>query len=758
MRLRSLIILNTVLFAFLSIPGNCRVTATEQTAAESADHSSRDIRFVTEVVPILTRLSCNSGGCHGKAAGQNGFRLSLLGFEPEFDYEAIVHEGRGRRIFPAAPDSSLLLLKATGRVPHGGGRRLEIGTDDYAILRSWIAAGAKPPGRNDPHLTKIVMAPEQQVLSDTLQIQATVTARFSDGTVRDVTRQAVYESNDPEIADVDESGLISRTSGNGIAAIMARFGEQIAVMQVIVPCAGTAEQMAEVTAALDRLVQYEQHSPMDEFLIRQWRQLGVIPSELADDATFIRRASIDICGTLPTPEEVTEFVTDSNPDKQSRLIDRLLERPEYASYFALKWADILQNRGSGYSTSRQRAGTALFAGWIRDSLAANKPYDQFVTEILTATGSQAENPPALWYRAVRKPSEYVEAVAQAFLGIRIQCAQCHHHPAERWSQADYFGLAAAFSRVGRKGGFADAEVPTDEVIFVRRDGEIRHPRTGQMLPPRAPGGNEFPLTRYDDPRVSLSRWMTSPDNPFFARTMANRIWSHFMGRGLIEPIDDARSSNPPSNPDLLNALAGDFVSGGFDIKQLIRTVTSTRAYRVSSVPRPENLEDVRTFARFYPRRLVAEVLLDGFSQVLEVPSEFPGGSGKFPLGTRAIDLPDENVAANFLDVFGRPARMTACECERADAPALPQALELVNSTEIHRKLTSPNGYAARLAASQEPHSHLVDEMFLRIHGRPPTDSEQKTALEFLESQADRPSAIQSLLWSLLATNEFLFNH
>jgi hypothetical protein len=457
---------------------------------------------------------------------------------------------------------------------------------------------------------------------------------------------------------------------------------------------------------------------------------------------------------LPTRDEVNEYLNDTSPDKRERLIDRLLNRPEYASYFTLKWADILQNRGAGYATSKQRAGTTLFASWIRDSVESNKPYDQFVSEILTATGSQNENPPAIWYRTVRKSPEYVESVAQAFLGVRVQCAQCHHHPTERWSQSDYYGLAAVFSRVGRKGGFADAEVPTDEIIYLKETGEVIHPRTGEVLKPQPLGGTPFAIGLQDDPRESLARWMTHADNPFFARTMVNRLWAHFLGRGIVHPIDDARSTNPPSNPELLDALANDFIASGYDVKHLIRTITKSYAYRLDSAPEPGNAGDTQTFARFYARRLPAEVILDGISQVLEVPTVFPG----VPAGTRAIQLPDENVAAHFLDVFGRPARMSACECERVDAPALTQALELVNSTEIQRKLTEASGYAQQLAGRDLPNDAVAEEIFVRVFARNPRPDELKAASEYLAGQSDRAEACRSLLWSLLATNEFLFNH
>jgi hypothetical protein len=720
----------------------------------SPDAVQRTIYFGTDIVPILTKLGCNGGGCHGKATGQNGFRLSLFGFEPEVDYDALVTESRGRRLSTASPHRSLLLLKATSAIPHGGGRRLEEGSDDYRLLQEWIAQGAPAPRVDDPRLQRIEIVPASQILRTNSSCQLQVHATFTDGTTRNVTQQAVYQSNESDIAAVDARGTLQTTTQHGLVVVMARFGEQIATFHGAVPRTDSEASLAKSENTFKVLEVQLGDSAIDRLLLAQWRQLGVVPSSPADDATFLRRVSLDVCGTLPTSDEVTEYLADTRPDKRQRVINRLLERPEYASYFALKWADILQNRGAGYSTSRQRPGTTLFAGWIRDSLGANKPYDQFVTEILTASGSQSENPPAIWYRAVRKSPEYVESVAQAFLGVRIQCAQCHHHPTENWSQADYFGLAAVFSRVGRKGGFADAEVPTDEIIYLKDRGETRHPRTGVVLQPRPLGGTEFSLRRHDDPRQSLAQWMTAADNPFFARTMANRIWAHFMGRGIVHPIDDARSTNPPCNPELLDALAADFVKSGFDVKHLIRTVTGSYAYGLDSTQNPGNTGDTQSFARFYPRRLTAEVLLDSISQVLDVSTNFPG----VPAGTRAIDLPDENVAAHFLDVFGRPARMTACECERIDSPALTQGLELVNSTEIQRKLTSETGYARRIAASERSNAELIQHLFLRALARPPRKEEQSAALAFLQAEPDRTEACQSLLWSLLATNEFLFNH
>ena len=736
----------------LLVSGQGMLDAADKTPALAADSAKRKVYFTTDVVPLLTRLNCNSGGCHGKSTGQNGFKISLLGFDPAMDYSAIARESRGRRIFPGDPDRSLLLLKATGLVPHGGGRLLEADSADYALLYNWIEQGTAGPHPDDPEINKIELSPGNRVFQQRSSLQLQVTAYFSDGTQRDVTHQSIYESNYPEIGKVDQEGLITTQSRGGVFAVMARFGEKITVFQGVVPYHSTGQQNFAGYPSEEQLSKIDQH------LVAQWKKLGIQPSKPVDDATFIRRVTLDICGTLPTVDEVRLYLADSRPDKRERLIDRLLERPEYASYFALKWADILQNRGSGYGTRNQRAGTMLFSGWIRDSIAANKPYDRFVTELLTATGRQAQNPPAIWYRSVRSTPDYVESVAQAFLGVRVQCAQCHHHPAERWSEDDYYSFAAIFSRVGRKGGFADAEVPTNEVIYLKDEGKVHNPRSGRLMQPRPLGGPDFKVSRFDDPRRNLAKWMTSPENPFFARTMVNRMWGHFFGRGIIHPIDDARSTNPPTNPVLLDELAYDFAANGYDVKQLIREITNSYAYRLSANPNKTNAEDSQCFARYYPKRLSAEVLLDGISQVLDVPTVFPGGPGVFPEGMRAVNLPDENVRFNFLDVFGRPARTSACECERTVDPALSQALELVNSKEIQRKLTDKNGYIELLASNQKTHSDNVREIFVRTLSRPPRTSEVETAVKYLNSEKNRHEAYRSLVWALLATNEFMMNH
>lgn len=714
--------------------------------------------FLRDVVPILTRYGCNSGGCHGKATGQNGFRLSLLGFEPDFDHVALLREGRGRRVFPGSPDGSLLLAKAIGKVPHGGGTRIKADSDDYGMLRDWIEAGAPGPKPDEATLVRVTVTPERQIVEPHSTLQLRVVAHFSDGHTQDVTGRSLFETNLPAVAEVSDSGELTTNSRGGLFAAMVRFGGMVGVFRGTVPFRGTAAEAQAEKPRTSNSAVYDATSKVNRLLVEQWKRLGVEPSPAADDYEFIRRVTVDICGTLPTSEEVVRFSKDERPDKKARLIDQLLERPEHASWFALKWAAILQNRGRGYSTRRQREGTALFTAWIRDSIAENKPYDRFVSEILTATGSQQQVPPTVWYRSVRTTQDYVESIAQSFLGVRIQCAQCHRHPAERWTQADYYSLAAVFARVGRKGGYADAEVPTSEVLYVKDHGEVRHPRTNEVMKPRPLGGPDFRLAKYDDPRRALAKWMTAKGNPFFARTMVNRMWGHFLQRGIIHPIDDSRSTNPPSNPELLNFLARDFAESGYDVRHLIRVIANSQAYELTSAPNESNRGDKQSYSRFYPRRMPAEVLLDGISQVLDVPTTFPGGPGTFPTGTRAIDLPDENVTSTFLDVFGRPARTTACECERSDEPALAQALELVNSSEIQRKLSHQEGYIARLTRNTTSHEANTDDVFLRIFARRPSSAEKETAVDFLKSETDRGEAYRSLVWSLLATNEFLFNH
>ena len=716
------------------------------------------LSFLHDVVPVFSSKGCNLGVCHGKATGQRGFKLSLFGTDPGADYRALTKESRGRRLFPAAPERSLLLLKATASRAHGGGMRFGFDSPEYQSIARWVAEGMVAPAPTDHPVVQLECYPDNVALEQGAQQQIVVTARDAVGNSWDVTREVVFVGSDPQVATIDGSGLVSVIGNGGLFSVLIRHGPLTTTFQCTIPYPRDREQHAEQVRNYETLETEFRDNQIDQLMLQQWRRLQLTPSPQASDEEFIRRVSVDICGTLPTPEEVTVYRQDNARNKREALIDRLLERPAFANYFAVKWADILQNRGRGYSTNKQRPGTSLFYGWIRDSIAQNTPYDQFAGDIVSASGSQSENPPAVWYRSVRTLPSYVESVSQAFLGVRVQCAQCHHHPFDRWTQADYFGLAAVFARVGRKGGFADAEVPTSEVIFLRDEGEVVHPKTGEVLKPRPLGGPDFELGPFEDPRHALAAWFSDPENPFFARAMVNRMWAHFLGHGLINPIDDARATNPASNPPLLELLSKRFIESGFNRKQLIRDICSSHAYGLESRPTPLNGNDNRSFARFYPRRMTAEVLLDGISQVLDVPTEFSGGGGKFPVGTRAIELPDENVPVHFLDVFGRPARNKACECERVSEATLGQALALVNSAMIQDKLTSEAGYVAHIIDSGMAVEEKVKDVFLRVLSRDPSEKEINIAVEFLEAENDKASAYRSFVWSLLATNEFLFNH
>lgn len=707
----------------------------------------RPINFANDIVPIFTKLGCNGGGCHGKSGGQNGFRLGLLGFEPQIDYETLVKEGRGRRLFPAAAAQSLLVRKATAEVPHGGGRKMEPGSPEHRLLIRWIENGMPWGKESDPKVVGIVIEPQLRTLKAGWTQQLRVDAIYSDGGREDVTRRVQYQSNDTEVADVDETGLVSARNLAGQAAIMARYQGQVAVFTVQVP--------------LDATPNYEGFTPrnrIDELALKQWRALNISPSPRCEDHEFIRRARLDITGTLPTAEEVRAFVADPDPDKRAKLVDRLLDTPEYASFFALKWADLLKNKRSG-QPERQKS-TFQFHAWLCDALRRNVPYDRLVGEIVAATGTPSTNPATIWTRTVRSPQVFVDDTAQVFLGMRLQCAQCHHHPFEVWSQDDYYGFASFFSRIGFKPAIDGRRAgrPNEEAVVVNRDGWATNPATGKPLPPRGLGAKEpVSVAPGDDPRIKLVEWLADPSNPFFAPALVNRYWAHFFARGLVEPIDDMRATNPASNPELLAALSNEFIASGFDLKGLIRQICTSELYGLSSLPVEGNARDRQSFARRYPRRMQAEVLLDAISMMTAAPTAFGG----LPAQTRAIDLPDESVGSSFLDVFGRPSRDTACECERVDDATLGQSLMLLNSPEIQAKLAAPGGRAERLAgggSGAEYDAAQLDQLFLEAFARFPLDEERQAALAHLAKNADRrKEAWQDILWALINAKEFQFN-
>jgi hypothetical protein len=700
--------------------------------------SPRSINFPNQIVPIFTKHGCNGGGCHGKSGGQNGFRLSLLGFLPEDDHEYLVKESRGRRI-SAAPEHSLLLQKATNTVPHGGGARFERGSYEYGLIRRWILQGMPYGDAKDPRVEALEVVPAGRSMDRRSSQQISVFARYTDGAVEDVTHMAQYEANDRELADVTPAGLVKMQDLTGEVAVMVRFQGQVGVFRASIPLG------IEVTGLPPA------RNFVDELVWKKLVMLGIPPSPLADDGTFIRRLTLDVCGRLPSAEESRRFLADQDPAKREKAIDRLLESNDYADHFAQKWGALLRNKRTNQNQTR---GSFAFHGWIRESLHRNKPYDQFVREILAASGDAGRNPPVVWYRSVDSVEEQVEDAAQLFLGLKIQCARCHHHPFEKWSQDDYYGLSAFFSRIKRKGGL-DGRQDEPRIIHERGSPSARNPRTGQTLKPAGLGGSPLDIGPDVDPRAVLAGWMAEPGNPFFATALVNRYWKHFFGRGIVEPEDDLRVTNPPSNPELLQALADHFTKSGFDIKDLVRTICRSSAYQLGSEPNEWNRKDKQSFSRYLPRRLNAEVLHDAIAVATGVPTSFSG----LPAGSRAADLPGANVDNYFLTVFGKPQGDSACECERSIEASLAQSLYLLNSGDLHGKLASGNGRAASLArdASRSDEEKVRDLHFL-LYSRDAAASELELALAHLKKTANKQEAYEDLVWALVNTKEFEFNH
>lgn len=710
--------------------------------------AERPLNFATRIEPILTKFSCNSGGCHGKIQGQNGFRLSLLGFDPELDYSTIVREARGRRVFSAAPDQSLLLLKASGQVPHGGGRKIPTDSADYQLLRRWIAEGMPYGSASDPVVTKVVVSPDSKTLGQKASQQLAVTAHYSDGVTEDVTRLAQYESNETDVATVTEGGLVQTLSSTGQAGVMVRYAGKVTAFRAVVPRPGPA-------VVLD----FQPLTVVDQYTTKKWKELNIAPSAIASDEAFCRRAFLDITGTLPTAVELKAFAADKNADKRAKLIDTLLDSPHYAEYFANKWSDLL--KVTRKNQPNRASGTFAFHDWIRDAVAADVPYDRFVREILTATGDETKSPATVWYREIATPEQFADDASQLFLGQRMACANCHHHPYEKWSQDDYWGLAAFYSRVGRKqvsilGSRENNQQNTKLILFTKSNGTVTNKRSNKPAVPKPL--DAAPTPDSPDLRTDLANWMTDPANPFFAKALANRYWAHFFGRGIVDPVDDLRVTNPPSNPELLDALAADFVAKKFSIKELIRTIAKSRTYQLSSLPNESNATDKQSFARYYPKRLPAEVLFDAVCQVTGTPSVFPGLPEDQHAPARAIALPDESFRSYFLDVSGRPQRLSACECERVSDASLALTLHLLNSQEVQDKLAKPGGTADRLAKDARPDAEKVEDLFLIATAKRPTAEQMKAAKEHLaKHEKTKKQAYENLLWALINGKAFLFN-
>jgi hypothetical protein len=710
--------------------------------------------FLNDVLPLLTRLGCNQGACHGKGAGQNGFRLSLRGYAPEWDHLSLTREFGGRRIDAAGPEASLLLRKPTGQAPHEGGKLFDVGSREYQLLLAWIRAGASGPLAGDPTLRRLEVVPEQRTFQAHQEQQLVVRAWYSNGQVRDVTWLTQFASNDAGMASVSAAGLV-RVLRPGETAIRASFQGQVAVMIA--------------TAPYDQPVRPEplarRNNFIDDHVFRKLASLHLEPADLCSDETFVRRVYLDTLGVLPTPEEVRSFLKDPRPDRRTRLIDQLLERPEFVDFWTLELSDLFQNRKESDHDVRGVKGVRDFHGWLRRQVASNRPWDELCREVLTARGKTTDSPAVGYYIVTVGEQRHADqstvpaAVAQALLGTRIGCAQCHNHPLEKYTQDDYYHFAGFFSRIKLKRQEAKTG-PTALVVAApdadqeKRPVGVTQPRTGQFLKPRPLDRSALDLKPGDDPRAALAAWMTDAKNEAFAGAMVNRLWAHFLGVGLVEPIDDLRVSNPPSNPDLWKALVHEFVSQRFDRKHLMRLILNSRTYQLSSKTTPANEKDTRFYSHYYARRLPAEVLLDALARSTGVPDRFPG----YPEGLRAVQLPDPSLKSYFLSLFGRSERITACACERNGDVTMPQLLHLQNGDALVHKIGSPQGRLAALLHSKMSDGQIVEDLFLATLCRLPTAAE-RTAIERSFAEGDsREVVLRDVFWALLNSKEFAFNH
>jgi hypothetical protein len=719
------------------------VAATEPDTRAPSARSSEVPKFELDVQPLLTAHGCNAGACHGKSRGQNGFALSLLGFDTDFDYQSIVGAGRGRRVFTAAPEYSLLLRKASGAMPHGGGVRLPEESEAYQTVLRWIEAGTPRASAEDPVFERIEIAPAPYPLAAGDQGQLRVTAFYSDGSQRDVTATSFYQSSDTAVLKVAEDGSFEAGRLPGEATLMVRYMGQIATWSSAIPRAAPV--------AAERYAELPQSNFIDALVWEKLAKLNVLPSEQIGDAKFLRRVHLDLIGRLPTAEEARAFLDDSRENKRELLVDRLLERPEYADFWANKWADLL--RPNPYRVGIK--ATLSLDGWLRDAFRRNLPYDQFVTQLLTATGSTWRNGAVTIFRDRRSPDEMTTLVSQLFLGVRLECAKCHQHPFEVYGQRDFYSLAAYFGRVGYKGtGLSPPISGGEETVLVKAKGEVRHPLSGEVLPPRPLWGSCREVDAEEDPRAVLASWLRQPENAQFAEAGANRIWGELFGVGIVDPVDDIRATNPPSNPELLKALGAEFRRVGFDQKALLKTIVLSSVYSLSSLPNETNVNDHRNFSRHYRRLARAEVVADSIADVTGVPDAFDG----MPAESRAMQLWTFRANSDMLDAFGRPDANQDPPCERLPEATMGQALHLMNARNIQAKLTSDQGLPARWASDEQRSAEqTIEQLYLRVYSRFPTATERSGLLKlFASHEGPRRQLLEDILWSMINTPEFVY--
>ncbi len=704
--------------------------------------------FKNDVLPVMTKVGCNQGACHGALSGKGGFKLTLRGYDPDADYDTLTRQSLGRRVLLSDPSHSLMLLKPTMAIGHGGGQRFKPDSLEYRIISQWIAAGAPAPKESDPTVIALEVFPAKATLRVNDEQQLVVRAKYSDGNVRDVTRWVKFSSSEEGVATVDDLGHV-KMNGPGEAAITLWYQSRVSYARLGVPFDNKVDPAV--------YTKFERHNYIDEFVVDKLKALNIAPSKPADDETFIRRAYLDAAGILPTSEEVENFLADSSPGKRARMIDQLLTRDEYVDYWSYKWSDLL------LVSSRKLAPNAMwsFYNWIRASVKEDKPWNTMVNEIFTGTGNTLQNGALNYFVIHKDPIDLTENATLAFMGQRLTCARCHNHPLEKWTQKQYYQMANIFSRVGLKSG----NEAGDMVVFAKTSGDINHPRLFRPLAPTPLDGTPMTLESPEDRRVPFAKWLTSPDNKMFARAMVNRVWANFMGRGLVDPVDDVRATNPASNEDLFAAATKDFVESGYDIRHLIRVIMNSGTYQLSAEANATNQNDNKYYSKYIVKRLPAEVLLDAMSQVTQVPSRFDG----YPAGTRAQQLPDVRVKSDFLTSFGRPARIICDAAERSQAPSIAQALHVINGDTLNKKLSAPEGFPALSVKLGLSDARLLDTIFLSAYSRFPSETEKQTMVDLLGKarvttgsnalQTDaRRKAIEDMMWAMLSSKEFLFNY
>ncbi len=727
--------------------GTAEVTATRDGAKASARVTVQNAKapftwsFRNHVIPVMTKTGCNQGACHGALAGKNGFKLTLRGYDPDVDFDTLTRQSVGRRISPADPAGSLVLQKATFATPHGGGRRFKPDSLEYRVIQEWIAAGTPRPADSDATITGLDVFPPTATLTTGAEQQIVVRAKYSDGHTEDVTRWVKFNSNNEGVATVDDWGRV-KMNGHGEAAITCWYSSRVLYARLTVPY---PNQIAD--AAYNN---FPRKSFIDDLAVAKWKTLHIAPSKPADDAAFLRRAYLDAAGILPSAEEVENFLADTSANKREKLVDQLLARDEFTDYWAYKWSDLL------LVSSKKLRPNAMwsFYNWIRESVAQNKPWDKFAKEIFTGTGSNRQHGELNYYVLHKDPIDLVETTTQAFLGQKLTCARCHNHPLEKWTQTQYYQMANLFSRVGLKNG-SDG----DNIVFAKTSGDINHPRLLKPLAPAPLDGPALSLDSQTDRRIAFANWLTSPDNVLFARTVVNRVWANFLGRGLVDPVDDVRLSNPASNEELFAALSKDFAAHGFDVKRLIRLIMTSSVYQLSSEANSTNASDNMYYSKYVVKRLNAEVILDAMSQVTGVATNFGG----YPAGTRALQLPDTQIQSQFLSSFGRPARDICDAGERSMVPTVAQALHVLNGDTLNKKLSNDNGYIALFLKVGLSDRRIIEHLYLSAFSRYPNENEKRQVLDVLEKaraqslDARRP-ALEDAVWAMLTSKEFLFNH